>query len=372
MAICIDKKNDTYYITYKIKLPDGSRKSRTIRNKERKVTGANKVSKRYLQRIQASVIAEDYHNLEKVSEIKPNKNPSLKEVATLYLDYIKRKKKWTTVYAQEIIVNKYIFKFFNPNKPIDESLTITSVSHFTNEVSKLKYTADTKNKINRALKEILSYASTREIIKYEYERKLTNLLENYKEYEVKEEIDNFWTDEEFDKFINSFKEDDPWKLFFEVTYYGALRIGEVLGLEFKDINYLNRTISINKTLDSRGNIATTKNASSNASVTLPTRIIEKLEAYQNKFHGNPDEFVFFIKHTSRTTARRILNEHIKISEVKKIKFHGLRHSMASRMINKGCNPLIVSKHLRHSSTQQTLDTYSHLFPNITNGIMDKI
>ena len=87
---------------------------------------------------------------------------------------------------------------------------------------------------------------------------------------------------------------------------------------------------------------------------------------------NISEFVFFIKHTSRTTARRILNEHIKISEVKKIKFHGLRHSMASRMINKGCNPLIVSKHLRHSSTQQTLDTYSHLFPNITNGIMDKI
>ena len=88
MAICIDRKNDTYYITYKIKLSNGSRKSRTIRNKERKVTGANKVSKRYLQRIQASVIAEDYHNLEKVSEIKPNKNPSLKEVATLYLDYI--------------------------------------------------------------------------------------------------------------------------------------------------------------------------------------------------------------------------------------------------------------------------------------------
>lgn len=46
--------------------------------------------------------------------------------------------------------------------------------------------------------------------------------------------------------------------------------------------------------------------------------------------------------------------------------------MASRMINRGCNPLIVSKYLRHSSTQQTLDTYSHLFPNITNGIMDKI
>ena len=34
--------------------------------------------------------------------------------------------------------------------------------------------------------------------------------------------------------------------------------------------------------------------------------------------------------------------------------------------------LLVSKHLRHASTQQTLDTYSHLFPNETIGLMDKI
>ena len=46
--------------------------------------------------------------------------------------------------------------------------------------------------------------------------------------------------------------------------------------------------------------------------------------------------------------------------------------MASSIIIKGLNPLIVSKHLRHPPTQQTLDTYSHLFPNVTNGIMNEI
>lgn len=52
--------------------------------------------------------------------------------------------------------------------------------------------------------------------------------------------------------------------------------------------------------------------------------------------------------------------------------HGLRHSMASRMINQGVNILVVSKHLRHASTQQTLNTYAHLFPNLNKDIIDKL
>ena len=86
-----------------------------------------------------------------------------------------------------------------------------------------------------------------------------------------------------------------------------------------------------------------------------------------------DDYMFFAdKRTSRTTIRRVMDEHIKLANVPHIKFHGLRHSCASRMINAGCSVLLVSKHLRHASTQQTLDTYSHLFPNETIGLMDKI
>lgn len=82
---------------------------------------------------------------------------------------------------------------------------------------------------------------------------------------------------------------------------------------------------------------------------------------------------FANKRVSQTTIRRIMYEHIKIADVPYIKFHGLRHSCASRIINAGLSPLLVSKHLRHASVKETLDTYySHIFPNETVNMIDNI
>ena len=67
-----------------------------------------------------------------------------------------------------------------------------------------------------------------------------------------------------------------------------------------------------------------------------------------------------------------MDEHIKLAGVHHLTKHGLRHSMASRMINQGVNILVVSKHLRHALTQQTLNTYAHLFPNPNKDIIDKL
>lgn len=62
----------------------------------------------------------------------------------------------------------------------------------------------------------------------------------------------------------------------------------------------------------------------------------------------------------------------KLIKLIHVKFHGLMYLKAARIINSGIKPLIVSNHLQHSSTKQTLNTYSHLFPKITQGITDKL
>ena len=100
---------------------------------------------------------------------------------------------------------------------------------------------------------------------------------------------------------------------------------------------------------------------------------DRLLQYKFDLAASDNDFMFFgEKHVSRTNVRKIMSKHIELSGVPYIKFHGLRHSCASRMINAGVSPLIVSKHLRHSSVKETLDTYSHIFPNETVGIIDKI
>lgn len=162
-------------------------------------------------------------------------------------------------------------------------------------------------------------------------------------------------------------------MFFEVEYYAALRIGEILALTWNDFFPEQKRININKALDKNGEVTTCKNTASCAPVDLPSFVVEDLLEYKKQFkcvEGN--NYMFFIEPTSRTSAKRMMDKHTAMANLPEITLHGLRHSMASRMINKGLNVLIVSKHLRHASTQQTLDTYSHLFAKITEGVMDNI
>lgn len=72
---------------------------------------------------------------------------------------------------------------------------------------------------------------------------------------------------------------------------------------------------------------------------------------------------------SSQTVRRRLNEYADKAGVKRIRVHDLRHSHASLLINKGQNILIVSQRLGHSDITQTLNTYSHLFPNVQKQII---
>ena len=58
--------------------------------------------------------------------------------------------------------------------------------------------------------------------------------------------------------------------------------------------------------------------------------------------------------------------------LKRIRVHDIRHSHASLLINKGQNILIVSQRLGHSDVTQTLNTYSHLMPNVQKQIINAL
>lgn len=60
----------------------------------------------------------------------------------------------------------------------------------------------------------------------------------------------------------------------------------------------------------------------------------------------------------------------KTTGVKKIRIHDIRHSHASYLINLGCAPLLISERLGHEKIQTTLSTYSHLYPNKHQEIVD--
>ena len=97
------------------------------------------------------------------------------------------------------------------------------------------------------------------------------------------------------------------------------------------------------------------------------------EKSQKNYGFNKDWFVFGGETPlSDQTIRRKMNNMSKIAGVKQIRVHDLRHSHASLLINNGHNIIIVAKRLGHSDIKQTLNTYSHLMPNIQSEIVESL
>lgn len=68
----------------------------------------------------------------------------------------------------------------------------------------------------------------------------------------------------------------------------------------------------------------------------------------------------------------ILGPALEKANVKRIGFHGLRHSYATAMICAGENIKFIQKQLGHSIITETLDTYGHLLPDLEEDAPERI
>ena len=183
----------------------------------------------------------------------------------------------------------------------------------------------------------------------------------------------FWVKEEFDKFIECIKDKPQSYTAFMLLYYTGIRSGELAALTRGDINLEKLTITINKfyqRIDKEDIITTPKTPKSNRVVTIPQKLADCLEDYFKLLYGLKDDDRIF------PFTRHFLNHEMKrgckLSGVKKIRVHDLRHSHASLLIEMGFSPLLIAERLGHEKIETTLNTYSHLYPNKQVEIADKL
>ncbi|MBR3806710.1 MAG: site-specific integrase [Clostridia bacterium] len=206
---------------------------------------------------------------------------------------------------------------------------------------------------------------------------VTKKVDRPRNLEGKKEM-TFWSPDEFEKFITSVERPD-YNILFRFLYLSGCRRGEALALTWNDIDFNTNTVKVSKNIaykvgsgDKPYTITTPKNVGSNRTIHLPTQFFQKLKLYKSwqKENAKEQNFVFggedplpptSIERTLITTAAR--------AGVKRIRIHDLRHSCASYLIHKGVTIVGVSHHLGHTSTKQTLDTYSHLLPDDNSMIV---
>ncbi|NWO14665.1 site-specific integrase [Virgibacillus sp.] len=200
-----------------------------------------------------------------------------------------------------------------------------------------------------------------------------------KKYEV-------YTDEEVDKlFALLDNELIHYALMVKIAILGGLRRGEILGLLWENVNFEKNTIqvqySLNYTKQKGYELKPPKNGEERT-ITLPSFLMDELKEYNHLrkkdqlqafelWNGKYYNFVFstqeikegkiveFGKPFYPGSVSRWWTRFLNRTKFKAIRFHDLRHTAATLLINEGLHAKHISSRLGHADIQITMNTYGH-------------
>lgn len=149
--------------------------------------------------------------------------------------------------------------------------------------------------------------------------------------------------------------------FVALGFFTGMRSGEMIGLQWKDIDFNRREISIKRTIK-MGKISTPKTQSSVRTIDILDQLFPYLED-QYKSTGQYDSYVFLNSElTHYYDIKRIRNTHwknlLKKLEIEYRTIYQMRHTFATVMIEHGEDILWVSHMLGHTDTSMTLQMYA--------------
>lgn len=150
----------------------------------------------------------------------------------------------------------------------------------------------------------------------------------------------------------------------------GLRIGEICALKWSDINVVDGTITVSRTIERiyiiEGEkkhtelvINTPKTKNSCREIPMSKELLAMIKPLKKVLN---DDFYVLTNNerpTEPRTYRNYYNNLMVKLNIPKLKYHGLRHSFATRCIEAGCDYKTVSALLGHSNISTTLDLYVH-------------
>ncbi|GAA8496729.1 site-specific integrase [Helicobacter pylori] len=151
------------------------------------------------------------------------------------------------------------------------------------------------------------------------------------------------------------------KAFLTVAFLTGMRTGEQLALMWEDIDFNEKKIVINKSLNELGSITTPKNKPSVREVDLLEPVGKILKELQASEPANK-KFVFISMPKRTTMFQRAFRALLKALNLKDRKLYTTRHTFASLMLSQGEEAMWVSKTLGHKDLNTTYKTYSHYIP----------
>ena len=270
-----------------------------------------------------------------------------------------------TMRTKKYIVELKILPYFG-NKRVND-ITAADIRQWQNELIKMGYSPTYLKTINNQLSAIFNYA-----VRY-YDLKSNPCAKAGSMGKSKAEEMDFWTGEEFRKFIDSVMNKRLSYMAFMTLYWTGMRLGELLALNPNDVDLEKRTIAITKSYQRLGKkdvITLPKTSKSKRVITIPEFLAADIKDYMDSLYDlQEDDRLFPI---TKYYLEHEMQRGIKESGVKRIRVHDLRHSHASMLIELGFSPLEIANRLGHEKVETTLNTYSHLYPNKQTKLAERL
>lgn len=219
----------------------------------------------------------------------------------------------------------------------------------------------------------------------------SNPLEKVTRPKVSQERTNVYTQEEVHQLFQLLQgEPIHQQLIVTLALTSGLRRGELLGLQWEDIDLNTGTIEVQHSLQhitGEGfQLKTTKTKSSVRSVVIPAFVVDQLKTYRHKknkerlqaaesWEGGKYYYVFctqFGKPLYPTVPGTWWRRFIKRKGFKYIRFHDLRHTAATLLINQGVHAKVIAERLGHADIKTTMNVYGQYIQQADEEAADKL
>lgn len=288
---------------------------------------------------------------------------TIREIAAAWKEYKRPYVKQSTMAAYALILENHILPTFGEDNSLPEQSVQAFVLHKIESGLSTKSVKD----ILIVLKMVMKFGVKKEwMTYYEWDIKYPPSSEN--------KVLDVLSVTNHRKILNHIQSHFTFMgLGIYISLSAGLRIGEVCALKWSDINVTDGILTVNRTIERiyiiEGEkkhtelvINTPKTKNSCREIPMNKELLGMLKPLKKVVN---DDYYILTNDERPTEPRTYRNYYKRLMEkldIPKLKYHGLRHSFATRCIEVGCDYKTVSVLLGHSNISTTLNLYVH--PNM--------
>jgi integrase len=180
---------------------------------------------------------------------------------------------------------------------------------------------------------------------------------------------------------------DRLEALYSVALTMGLRQGEALGLRWPDVDLGLGYLRVSKQLqriDGKAQFVEPKTTRSRRTLAMPASIVNALKEHHSRQQAEKVEagehwiengLVFATPHGKPIDPTRVSKQfhgHLARAGLPQRRFHDLRHSCATLLLVQGVSPRVVMDVLGHSQIALTMNTYSHVIPELRRQAADRM